>query len=371
MSTGTSRERLEENNRLLNLSSTNLQIIQNTLNNLPVYVNTFDANATTNDILKNKTAYVGGVKIVGNLDSGMDLTNTNLNINDLKAKSVAYSTFTSLYPSTSITSLYNAFSGYTNLEYMPNIDTHLITNMNNTFNGCINLLNLPELNTDNLTDCVGMFRNCRSLTTIPNMNTTKVDNLFYMFVHCWSLTNVPNFNTSNVVNLGSTFFNCTNLTTLPNWDLSNAVQLGAMCSRCENLTNIPNYNTVNAQNMVEMFNNCFNLTTAANFDTSNVLYMSNMFYGCNNLQTIYPFNTSNVVNMSLMFYNCINLTNESYANIVNSLPLASNLTSTKVSNIGLDLDRLTKEQINILNSKGYTDTIPVLETSNTYNIYYT
>lgn len=60
MSTGTNRERIEQNNLKLEDIKTQVQ-------NLPEYQDTSDANATSDDILSGKTAYVNGEKIEGNI----------------------------------------------------------------------------------------------------------------------------------------------------------------------------------------------------------------------------------------------------------------------------------------------------------------
>ena len=94
-------------------------------------------------------------------------------------------------------------------------------------------------------------------------------------------------------------------------------------------------------------------------DTSVMIDMSNMYYNCINLVNISEFSTINVNNMVNMFYNCNNLSNSSYANIANSLPLAINLSNLYINNLGLNIDKFDAVQINILNTKGYLDAIPV------------
>ena len=58
MSAGTNKERIEQNNTLLEDIKTQVQ-------NLPEYQDTSDANATSDDILSGKTAYLNGEKIFG------------------------------------------------------------------------------------------------------------------------------------------------------------------------------------------------------------------------------------------------------------------------------------------------------------------
>ena len=74
--------KLQTNNTNLEDNNTDLQVILNTINTLPDAsdnsggIDTSDANATASDILKDKTAYVNGVKITGAIPSQIAKTIT-------------------------------------------------------------------------------------------------------------------------------------------------------------------------------------------------------------------------------------------------------------------------------------------------------
>ena len=104
------------------------------------------------------------------------------------------------------------------------------------------------------------------------------------------------------------FNGCTNLTEIPLLDTSNVTNMCAMFSSCTNLTEIPLLNTSSVTDMNDMFDRCTNLTTIPLLDTGSVTDMEYMFYGCTNLTTMPLLNASNVTNMEYMFDSCTNLT---------------------------------------------------------------
>ena len=325
---------------------------------------------------------------------------TNLSISQLQTRVNLYSDISNLSLNENVTSLYMIFRGYYNLVTVPNFDTSNViniygmfyecsdlttvpkfntinaTNMGAMFSDCLKLTTVPNLDTSNVIDMGGMFQGCQNLTTVPNYNTSKVTSMSSMFFGCYNLTIVPNFDTSKVTDMNDMFPRCNALMSVPNFDTSKVTNMSGMFYACYNLTTVPQYNTSNVTSMYGMFENCNNLTTVPQYNTSNVTSMYGMFGNCYNLTTVPEFNTSNVTNMMRMFINCNNLSNDSYANIANSLPLAVNLPSNSrnISNIGLNIENFTLEQKQILGNKGYYDALQyVVNTSNlsaSWNILY-
>ena len=299
------------------------------------------------------------------------------------------------YDTSNVTNTIQLFAGCYNLIAVPNLDMSNVLDMSGTFYGCYNLTNIPNFNTSSAVKMFTMFASCPNLITVPNFNTSKVTDMSYMFDGCYNLTNVPNFNVSKVIDMDDMFSNCYNLVSVPNFNTTNVVAMAAMFYGCHNLTNIPNFNTSNVTNMYLLFSDCYNLSSIPNLDTSNVTNMHYMFYNCSNLTDIPNLNTSKVTDMGEMFYNCrylnnipqfntnkVNfmqdmfaycerLSNESYANIANMLPLAQNLTNQYVSDMGLDINKFTNIQKNILINKGYKDFGSSNSYSEYYDIYYT
>ena len=410
-------------------------------------LDTSDATATADDILKNATAYVNGTKVVGNVADYRDgtITPSDADIEWVGDPQVDRISFTEKYggynvcfigPNTTlgaytpvsklanfinltpdilkkdenrlgITGTYegSGISNFANnldeLQQLVNtysdyyITMNNINNLSNAFSNQRNLTVVPNFDTSNVTSMSNMFSYCDNLRYVPNFDTSNVTNMSNMFTECINLKNYPNFNTENVRDFSCMFFNskmvsapnfiinnawktsymfqaCYNLVNVPNYNMHNVESMSGMFSSCSSLIEVPNFNTHNAVIVSAMFDYCSNLINAPNLDTSNVNWsMEYMFRGCYNLVSVPMYNMSKVKEITGMFYHCNNLSNESYANIANMLPLAQNLTNQYISNIGLNLNRFTNIQKNILINKGYKDFGSSNSYSEYYDIYYT
>ena len=241
----------------------------------------------------------------------------------------------------------------------------------------------------NVTSCKNMFYGCRNLTELDlsNFDTSKVTTMTNMFGGCEALQtlNLSGFNTSNVTDMSSMFFTCGNLETLDlsDFDTSNVTNMGGMFSSCFNLqtVDVSNFNTSNVTDMGGMFEQCRNLTDLdlSNFDASNVSSVSSMFWDCSSLTNLkfvknlgkgftadYDYHYEYTVDLS----SARNLTHESLMDVINNL-YDLNLTYDVANGgtlhrqqlvVGFDnWDKLTDEERNIAEQKGWTVTREVIE----------
>lgn len=272
-----------------------------------------------------------------------------------------------------VTNMLATFQNCGNLKNITDIgnwNTYKVTNMVALFDGCYNLqsVNINSWKTNNVTNMSEMFARCANLNATPNMlkwNLNKVIGMNNMFNYCpISEINLTGKNLSSVQYTKNMFFNCTNLKTVnfynTNWN--NLQYATRMFYSANNLTSL-NINSCNMNsliNTVGMFAYCGNLTSiyVYNLRMNNVTDMAEMFKYCRNLSTIGGFsswNLSSVTNMTNAFYYCNSLSSTSIQYLVNVLPTATQLSNQYLKNMGLNIEKLTYDQLHILNNKGYID----------------
>lgn len=226
------------------------------------FYNTSDADATSADIVKDKTAYGKYGKLTGTLDvenekeisyqdgyetgktdgyaEGLDdgitdgrnqiieeQSDANITASDVIEGKIGYGANNEKIVGTleAITSIDVAASGikfaYSTFSEIPSYyDFSNVTDMSYMFSQCSRLTSVPLFDTSNVTNMQNMFYYCNGLTTVPQFDTSNVTNMSSMFNYCRSLTSVPEFDTSNVGTIQNMFSNCSNLTTVPEFDLS-------------------------------------------------------------------------------------------------------------------------------------------------------
>ena len=223
-------------------------------------IDTSNATATANDILKGKTSYSQNEEIVGTIETYDGSYEGNAGEGIIK-----------------ITNCYGLFIRNSRLDYLNE------------------LLSLCE----DVTSTGQMFYGSNLLEEIDlrNFDTSKVTSMVDMFNSCSGLTtlDLSNFDTSNVISMDSMFSGCSGLTSLDlsNFDTNNVTNMAYMFNSCSSLTslNVSSFNTSEVTNMSYMFNSCYDLTSLdlSNFDTSKVTKINSMFSYCTKLTDLKSF----------------------------------------------------------------------------------
>ena len=274
-------------------------------------LDTSDADATAADIMKDKTAYVNGEKIVGTHEEAGGDTEYNTLISPKDAGLTTFDVKNSItkigdLDLTGVTSMSSAFSGFYKLTEIKSIsNSSQVTNMSN------------------------MFDSCQKINEIPYFDTSNVTNMYYMFRYCYLIKTVPQFNTTNVTNMQSMFDGCSRLASVPLLDTSNVTNMNRMFAMCElSLKEIPQFNTSKVLDFGSVFIGCRYLETIPALDASRMNKISSVFQSCTNLKNIggflnignnYTQKTANYGNYMLNLSACTALTHDSLMNIINGL----------------------------------------------------
>lgn len=282
MSTGTNKERIEQNNDLI--QNNNAKIIDvttvvntlsgltkteynacltlaNSIDNLDDYS---DTTAKAEDIAKGKIAYCNGERIVGtseNITNNAELhpvlvkgnTNGPNNLGPLISK----------IPSDAVINGSDAqymFFGCKYLTSIPLLDFSNLTNIDGIFHSCSSLVDVPQFDTSNVTNASRIFQGCSSLEEPPMLDLSNATQMIGIFHSCSKLERVPKYDTSKVTTFFAAFASCLKLTSAPDWDLSSATNIRSMFSSCSSLVDVPAYSIPKVTDMYNIFNDCYKLS---------------------------------------------------------------------------------------------------------------
>lgn len=346
---------------------------------------TSDANATAADIMKDKTAYVNGVKVVGTYEEAGSESELNAKIIINSSESKTFTVLSSLkeienLDLTGITSMTSAFSGLKSLEKIKSIsNTSNVINMTNMFSSCSSLKTVPLFDTSKVTNMSSMFSSCSSLETVPLFDTSNVINMTSMFSGCENLVSIPKFNTLKVTNMSEMFRSCKNIDTIqlenaldtsnvttmtrmfeyseitraPNLNISKVTNMTGMFANCPSLKDISDFDFSSAKKLYQFFMNSYGLEEIGDLNTLNVTDFEQTFLGTANLKTIGVINAEKAKNLNKMFYYYYGMKLQNFGGM-KDLGKAYTQKTTNYSVYGLDLsycNSLTHDSLmNVINN---------------------
>lgn len=201
-------------------------------------------------------------------------------------------------------------------------------------------------------DDFSYYFNNSSLTSIPNIDISQTKGMKEFLQNNKEIVDITNLNMNfyKVNSFLSCLAYCNKLKFVPTINIygsyDNSITFENFFASCYELVEINLNLNFNSQTTINSFSSVFsgcsklekvNLTMNSNYVLKNNISYYSMFMNCTKLKDvpIFDFSTANN-NLSYMFYNCSSLTNQSLDNILQSCITGTNVTSKKLSNLGLN-----------------------------------
>ena len=345
MSTGTNKERITQNNGIINENNSDLTALKTRINNLPT---SGDTTATAGDILQGKTAVSKGVKLTGTYTpSTVSLQSKDITINQNGTTTITADTGYDGLSDVDVTvegvldtSDANATAGNIEQGKTAYVKGQKITGelrSVSSISGDGRIIDYPQYN-------LVQVRSSPGYKTIIQQGGYVDSSISYNIVR-----NVIGL-TADILKKDETVLGVTGTyegagivftgdatrglekskaISIPKIEFHNVTSIYAFFSQCTSLTNVGALDLTGITNIEYLFDQCSSLVTAPNILFPDARSITGLFYQCTALENVPIYETSYIRLMQSTFRECPNLSNESLNNIMQMCINAINMTQTK------------------------------------------